>query len=271
MEAAGLKSSTARLPRKSKGSTTGTNTPSSASAASTSHLPSPYQTPTSTGPYPYPYEQFPYPPSLPSVTLAQSTSTNSSRVPSPANGGHANPNSVQPMPHQPYFHQNFNPAYGYPGAMHQQQYRYAPPYGLPPHGSYMAEHPQQHMYSPMPQGGFPQHSRENSYSVMTSGYAPNPMSNYPPPRTNTIHDDPYRRPPSPPRRRTPDMLPQGILDPNIINRPMQMPPTYSYPHNVYNSYQPAPPMKNDNHRNSISSGSDGSGNAISDIISHKRE
>lgn len=211
MEAAGIKSTTTRAPRKSKTSNGGT-TPSSNSATGSSigHLPSPYQTPTSSGPTPYvPYMydplQHPYigyplpPPPLPMMHSTQSAS--SSRVPSPVNGHTANHNHtampLMPTPphHQPQFYPQPFPPYGYPTAMHQM---YRPFPGIP--NPYIQPHPHA-MYSPGPQHGhqmyspmqptFPGHSREGSFSgMMTPGYPgqiPNPMANgngYPP-RTQT--------------------------------------------------------------------------------------
>lgn len=277
MEAAGLKSSSSRAPRKSKGSAAGT--PSSTTSAGTGHLPSPYATPTSQAPYaPYMYDpahggypSYPIPP--PNLALPQSASTNSSRVPSPVNG-HAS------VPPQQYFPQPFSPAYGYPGAMHQQAYRYAPtqPYGAP-HGHHAlyspgiaAEHGQQHMYSPM-QTGFNGHSREGSYGVLTPGYQA--MSNGYPPRTQTStplsqsHDDRAYRPASPGRRRSPphDLLAQGVVDPTTMSSRQPQAAAYpAYAHMPYNygAAQPLPAARVEGHRASISSASDGSGNGASD-------
>ncbi|GFZ44698.1 Zinc finger protein MSS1 [Saitozyma sp. JCM 24511] len=277
MEAAGLKSSSSRAPRKSKGSAAGT--PSSTTSAGTGHLPSPYATPTSQAPYaPYMYDpahggypSYPIPP--PNLAMPQSASTNSSRVPSPVNG-HAS------VPPQQYFPQPFSPAYGYPGAMHQQAYRYAPtqPYGAP-HGHHAlyspgiaAEHGQQHMYSPM-QTGFNGHSREGSYGVLTPGYQA--MSNGYPPRTQTStplsqsHDDRAYRPASPGRRRSPphDLLAQGVVDPTTMSSRQPQAAAYpAYAHMPYNygAAQPLPAARVEGHRASISSASDGSGNGASD-------
>ena len=275
MEAAGLKSTNSRAPRKSKGSAVGT--PSSAGG---SHVPSPYQTPTSQGPSPYaPYgmydpsqQHYPYP--LPPPNMAMQTQSGaSSRVPSPVNGHSSSHSSVGSMPHQhqQYFAQPFSPAYGYPGqGMHQQPYRYGPqaipsPYGAPHahHGIYSpgiaSEHGGQgHMYSPM-NTQFGAHSRESSYGVLTPQYgAQGAMGNgtYPP-RTQTStplsqnHDDDHaraygrapppagHRPPSP-RRRTPphDLLGQGVVDPASMNRSVPGMGGYGAP----GAYGQAPPM-----------------------------
>ncbi|WWC66965.1 uncharacterized protein I206_100872 [Kwoniella pini CBS 10737] len=252
MEAAGLKSSS-RASRKSKGSAGGT--PSSTASG---HMPSPYATPTSQGPSPYApymydpqhgYPAYPIPP--PGVSLAQSQSAASSRVPSPVNGhssGHSSVGSMPPAHQQPFFSQPYTSPYtAYPG-VHQQPYRYGPaggipsPYGAashPHHGLYspgLASEHGQHMYSPM-QSNFQNHSRESSYGVLTPGYGGNPMANGYPPRTQTstplsqTHDDYGRRPPSPGmlgnggqngRRRSPphDMLGQGVVDPSSMSTRM---------------------------------------------------
>ncbi|ORY22979.1 hypothetical protein BCR39DRAFT_458041, partial [Naematelia encephala] len=180
MEAAGLKSSSTRAPRKSKGSANGT--PSS--TASAGHIPSPYQTPTSqAGPYagysmydPQQYGGYPAHP-LPPPGIMQTQSAASSRVPSPANGHSSGHSSVTSIPghHQPpYFPQPYSPAYSFGGGMHQQPYRYGPgPYGPPSHHNLyspgIAPEHQGHLYSPM-QAGFPTHSRESSYNVINPGY-----------------------------------------------------------------------------------------------------
>ena len=290
MEAAGLKAATTRAPRKSKGSNGGT--PSSNASANAVHLPSPYQTPTSQG-GPGPYGQYMYDPQQqygaypahvlppPGVNLAQAQSANSSRVPSPVNGHSSSHSSVGSIPthhQQAYFAQQYSPAYPYGGHIQQQPYRYGAPAGMPspygggPHPHHplyspgMApDHAQQHMYSPM-QAGFPTHSRENSYGVITPGYGGgNPLTNGYPPRTQTTtplsqnHDDMRlaaggderaygRRPPSP-RHRTPpqDMLAQGVVDPSHMTSgraPMQqsMQPPYGYQaHPMAYAYGGAPP------------------------------
>ena len=301
MEAAGLKSTSTRAPRKSKGSAAGT--PSSTASAPAGHLPSPYATPTSQGPSPYaPYNMYdpspygypthPLPP--PGITMAQTQSAASSRVPSPVNGHSSSHSSVGSMPnHQPYFPQPFSPAYSYQSSNMNPYGRYQgnmpAPYGGPPHHSLYSpgmnsDHAPPHLYSPM-NTGFQAHSRESSYGVLTPGYPPNPMSNGYPPRTqsstplsqSTGHDD--RRYPSPPgRRRTPpDMLSQGVVDPSNMNRSMPMPSGYAgytMHHNPY-SYNghgpnggPGGPMgisgRDVIHRASISSLSDGSGAGGSD-------
>lgn len=213
MEAAGLKTTSARAPRKSKGSNG--DTPSSSASAHTGHMPSPYQTPYQTptnqgGPVPYgqyiydpsPYGGYPTHGIPPSVGMAQNQSASSSRVPSPVNGHSSAHSSVGSIPsahhHQPYFPQPFSPAYPYGGHMQQQPYRYVgPPAGIPspygtahyPHHSLYSpglppEHGQQAMYSSM-QGGFPTHSRESSYGVHTPAYGGPSMGNGYPPRTQT--------------------------------------------------------------------------------------
>ncbi|WRT63518.1 uncharacterized protein IL334_000423 [Kwoniella shivajii] len=254
MEAAGLKSSS-RASRKSKGSAGGT--PSSNASG---HIPSPYATPTSQGP-PAPYAQYMYDPQHgypaypmpPGVSMAQSQSAASSRVPSPVNGhssGHSSVGSMPPAHQQPFFSQPYASPYApYPG-VHQQPYRYGPaggmpsPYGAGPHphhGLYspgIASEHGQHMYSPM-QSQFQTHSRESSYGILTPGYGGgNPMSNgYPPSRTQNStplsqsHDDYGRRAMSPGpgpgpgqngRRRSPphDMLGQGVVDPSSMSTRM---------------------------------------------------
>jgi len=298
MESAGLKSSTTRAPRKSKGS--GGGTPSSATSGQ-SHMPSPYATPTSGGPMPYgaPYlydPQHGYPPyGMPHpMAMGQPQSGNSSRVPSPVNGhssAHSSVGSMQQAHHQPYFN-GFAPSY-YPGMPPHQQYRYGPgpavpsPYGTqghPHHGIYSpALGPDHHNYSPM-QNTFPTHTRDPSYGAAMPGYGQNPMANGYPPRTQTSTplsqsheaDDRYRRGPSP-RRRTPpgshDMLSQGVLDPQHMTtnrQPGGMPPSYAGyggPPMGYGGYPaPAQTMPQHgapgmSHRASISSLSDGgSGN-----------
>lgn len=299
MEAAGLKSTSTRQPRKSKGSNAGT--PSSTTSAPAVHLPSPFATPTSQGPPPYPpytmydpqaygYPPHPLPP--PGVALAQTQSAASSRVPSPANGHSSSHSSVASMSgHQPYYPPAFSPAYAYqPGVHGVQPYRYPTgmpvPFGAPPHHTmYSPGMPQDHnghMYSPM-NAGFPTHSRESSYGVITPGYPPTTMSNgYPPPRTQTstplsqaTHDD--RRYPSPPgRRRTPPPG-QGVVDPSAMNRPV--PSGYAgYVHHnpyAYNGHNGHPGHTGHGgmlgiagrdimHRASISSMSEGSGAGASD-------
>lgn len=323
MEAAGLKSTSSRGPRKSKGSNGGT--PSSSASANTGHMPSPYQTPTSQG-GPGPYGQYMYDPNQfggypvhalppPGMSMAHNQSATSSRVPSPVNGHSSGHSSVGSMPsahhQQPYFSQPFQQPYPYGGHMQQQPYRYGGPAGMPPayggphphHGLYSpgmaADHPQQHMYSPM-QTGFPTHSRESSYGVLTPGFGGgNPMANGYPPRTQTStplsqnHEDPRlsggsddriygRRPPSPGRRRTPphDMLAQGVVDPSNMSAGRQqmqqgMQPSYAYqPHHISYAYggpqghqMGMPPSRGQTmgHRASISSLSeDGSGDGGSD-------
>ncbi|OCF59825.1 transcriptional regulator Nrg1 [Kwoniella mangroviensis CBS 10435] len=285
MEAAGLKSSS-RASRKSKGSAGGT--PSS--TASGGHLPSPYATPTSQGPAPYApymydpqhgYPAYPIPP--PGVSLAQSQSAASSRVPSPVNGhssGHSSVGSMPPAHQQPFFSQPYTSPYtAYPG-VHQQPYRYGPaggipsPYGAHPHhGLYspgLASEHGQHMYSPM-QSNFQTHSRESSYGVLTPGYGGNPMANGYPPRTQTstplsqTHDDYGRRPPSPgsmngSRRRSPphDMLGQGVVDPSSMSTRMGGPPGiaaygggggYGHHHNGMPPYGYGQPISQPHSRN----------------------
>ncbi|WVR03295.1 hypothetical protein IAU60_000286 [Kwoniella sp. DSM 27419] len=292
MEAAGLKSSS-RQSRKSKGSAGGT--PSSTTSAG--HLPSPYATPTSQGgpgPYaPYMYDPQhgypPYPIPPPGISMAQSQSAASSRVPSPVNGhssSHSSVGSMPPAHQQPFFSQPYTPAYtAYPG----QPYRYGPaggvpsPYGAAPHphhGLYspgIASEHGQHMYSPM-QNNFQAHSRESSYGVLTPGYGGNPMANGYPPRTQTStplsqsHDEYGRRAPSPRRRSPPhDMLGQGVVDPSSMSTRMGqgmqgygyaaqqhhgMPYGYGQPMSAPHSRDPS------GHRASVSS--DGSGNGASD-------
>nr|XP_031859911.1 uncharacterized protein CI109_004760 [Kwoniella shandongensis]KAA5526983.1 hypothetical protein CI109_004760 [Kwoniella shandongensis] len=291
MEAAGLKSSSSRQPRKSKGSAAGT--PSS--TASAGHLPSPYATPTSQGPGPYApymydphgYASYPIPP--PGVGMAQSQSANSSRVPSPVNGhssSHSSVGSMPPVHQQPFFSQPYTPTYStYPG-VHQQPYRYGPAGGMPyasgphpHHGVYSPVAPDhgQHMYSPM-QNNFPAHSRESSYGVLTPGYGgQNPMNNGYPPRTQTStplsqsHDEYGRshRAPSP-RRRTPphDMLGQGVVDPSSMSTRMGPGMQYGYGqqhHSMpygYGQQMQAHSRDPSGHRASISS--DGSGNGGSE-------
>ena len=297
MEAAGLKSSSTRAPRKSKGSTGGT--PSSTASANTGHLPSPFQTPTSQGPGgPYaPYgmydpQQYGYPTHTlpPPLSMAPNQSANSSRVPSPVNGHSSSHSSVGSMPgahQQPYFSQPFSPAYPY--MSNQQPYRYAAPgsmpspYGAGPHphhGLYSpgiaSEHGQPHMYSPM-QTAFPTHSRESSYGVVTPAYPPSGLGNGYPPRTQTTtplsssaatHED--RRYPSPPgRRRTPpDLLSQGVVDPSSMTSriPSGIPSSYAYQAQSYTYNGPPQMLQRDpTHRASISSLSeDGSGAGGSD-------
>jgi len=324
-----LKSTSSRAPRKSKGSNGGT--PSSSASANTGPMPSPYQTPSHQG-QPGPYGQYMYDPNQyggyptrplppPGVNMAQNQSANSSRVPSPVNGhssAHSSGGSVPQHHSQPYFSQPFPQGYPY-GHMQQQPYRYGgpagmPSYGAPPHphhGLYSPgiapDHGQHPMYSPM-QTGFPTHSRESSYGVLTPGYGGNPMANGYPPRTQTStplsqnHEDIRlggpsddrmygRRPPSPGRRSTPphDMIAQGVVDPSSMSSgrgpPMQqgMQPSYAYhPHHMSHSYgvphgyQPMgmPPGRDQamGHRASISSMSeDGSGNGGSDGSGPKRE
>ncbi|WVN85964.1 uncharacterized protein L203_101122 [Cryptococcus depauperatus CBS 7841] len=175
MEAAGLKSSSSRQPRKSKSSA---STPTS---ATTSHFPSPYAP--SQGPNPYAayiYEQQhgypPYPIPPPGVTMPPPSGT-SSRVPSPVNG-HATATSLPPTHQQSFFSQPYTPTYAsYPNVHQQPPYRYPAggmPYSSPyPHHSLyspaIASDHSQHMYSPM-QSNFPQHSREGSYGLSTAGY-----------------------------------------------------------------------------------------------------
>ena len=311
MEAAGLKSTSSRAPRKSKGSTNG-GTPSSTSSAPATHLPSPYPTPTSqNGPSAYaPYAMYntdygygahPLPP--PGVALAQTQSANSSRVPSPVNGHSSSHSSVGSMPHQQYFPQPFSPAYANYPSNGMQPYRYPAampgPYGAPPHhhGLYSSGISSEHgggqpLYSPMNTGGFQTHSRESSYGVLTPGYPPNnPMANGYPPRTQSStplsqsnHDDRtggHRYPTPPGRRRTPpDMLSQGVVDPNSMSRVMPMPSGYGgYSHTPYSygngnghhgngAHGHGGPLggisRDAAHRASISSLSDGSGAGGSD-------
>jgi hypothetical protein len=331
MEAAGLKSTSSRGPRKSKGSNGGT--PSSSTSANTGHMPSPYQTPSNQG-GPGAYGQYMYdsnqyggypthvlPP--PGMAMAQNQSANSSRVPSPVNGHSSAHSSIGSMPaahhQQPYFSQPFSQPYPYPGHMQQQPYRYGGPSGMPAaygaaphphHGLYSPgiapDHGQQHMYSPM-QAGFPTHSRESSYGVITPGYGGNPLANGYPPRTQTSTplsqgnedsrfgsggDERFygRRPPSPGRRRTPppDMLAQVVVDPSYMSAgrvPMHqgMHPSYGYqPHHMAYAYggPPSHPSMGVPHgrdqamgqRTSISSLSeDGSGNGGSDGSATKGE
>ncbi|OCF43795.1 transcriptional regulator Nrg1 [Kwoniella heveanensis CBS 569] len=292
MEAAGLKSSS-RQSRKSKGSAGGT--PSSTASG---HMPSPYATPTSQGPgsyAPYMYDPQhgypPYPLPPPGVSLAQSQSAASSRVPSPVNGhssGHSSVGSMPPAHQQPFFSQPYTPAYtAYPG----QPYRYGPaggipsPYGAAPHphhGLYspgLASEHGQHMYSPM-QSNFQAHSRESSYGVLTPGYGgQNPMANGYPPRTQTstplsqTHDEYGRRAGSPRRRSPPhDMLGQGVVDPSSMSTRMGQGMQYGYGaqhHGMPYGYgQPiSQPHSRDpsGHRASVSSLSeDGSGNGGSE-------
>ena len=254
MEAAGIKSTSTRAPRKSKGSN---STPSSASAAGSTSLPSPYQTPTSQGPAPFvPYmydpQHYQYPQPMPMMHQ----SANSSRVPSPVNHN--------PIPAPQHFYGQPFPPYGYPTGI-PQGYRHFPmnPYAPPHYPPGMAP---EHMFMP----NFPAHSRDNSYSqMMTPGYpGHNPMVNgsYPlPPRTQTpmsqekadLSLSAYaraQRPISPTiggtdhsatsttngngideratLRRTPpnDMISQGVVDPSNV-RPMVHPTTlhYGYP------------------------------------------
>ena len=253
METAGLKSSSSRAPRKSKSSTNGT--PSSNTSASTSHIPSPYATPTSqNGHYGYPQmydpQQYAYPVHHPppGLNLANTTQTSStsSRGPSPANGhssGHSSVSSIpgsQPPHHQSYYPQPFPPAYPY------YQYRYPPPPGQmmasygppgppgpPPHTMYSPgiapDHAQGQMYSPIG-SQFGTHSRESSYSGVMPGYGPgpSPMGNgyQRHNSTGSLHPTsaPALPPPdrarySPPRRRSPpDLLGQGVVDPNNVGR-----------------------------------------------------
>ncbi|ODO06470.1 transcriptional regulator Nrg1 [Cryptococcus wingfieldii CBS 7118] len=178
MEAAGLKSSTARQPRKSK-SATGTPT-----SASTPHFPSPYPPQAGPNPYaPYMYDQAHYPPPYPippSMSMAQPPSASSSRVPSPTNpNGHPQHAHAQlPPAHQPSFfaqphYTQQYPSYAVP-PQHQQTYRYpagtmgyAPaPGGYAHHGLYGTGMPEQgHMYNPMQF----QH-REGSYGLPAAAY-----------------------------------------------------------------------------------------------------
>lgn len=293
MEAAGLKSSSTRAPRKSKGS--GAGTPSSTSSAPVTHLPSPYATPTSQGPSAYaPYTMYdpgqygypshPLPP--PGVTMAQTQSGASSRVPSPVNGHSSSHPGMGSMPgHQQYFPQPFSPAYSNYPSGNIQPYRYPSgmpaPYGGPPHhhplysSSMNQDHGGQPLYSPM-NASFQTHSRESSYGVITPGYPPNPMANGYPPRTQTStplsqapHED--RRYPSPPgrRRSPPDMISQGVVDPNSMSRIMPIPSGYAGYHTSYTygngSHGPMGISGRDPvHRASISSLSDGSGAGGSD-------
>jgi hypothetical protein len=297
MESAGLKSTTTRAPRKSKGS--GGGTPSSATSAA-SHMPSPYQTPTSGGPMPYapPYMYDPqhgYPPyGMPHpMAMGQPQSANSSRVPSPVNGhssAHSSVGSMAQAHHQPYFNGFAPPSY-YPGMPHQP-YRYGPgpavpsPYGAQPHphhGIYSPGlGPDHHNYSPM-QNTFPNHNRDQTYGVAMPGYGQNPMANGYPPRTQTSTplsqsheaDDRYRRGPSP-RRRTPsgshDMLSQGVLDPQHMTtnrQPGGMPPSYAgyggppmgYGYPAPQQAMPQHGAPGMSHRASISSLSDGGSGA----------
>lgn len=276
MEAAGLKSTATRAPRKSKGSAVGT--PSSATSAA-SHVPSPYQTPTSQGgpgpmpygaPYMYDPQQHGYPPyGMPHpMAMGQAQSANSSRVPSPVNGHSSAHSSVGSMPsahHQQYFNQ-FAPSY-YPGMQHQP-YRYGPgpgvpsPYGTAPHphhGIYSSGMVPDHQQYAQMQHAFPQHGRDAAYGggvIAPGGYGQNPMANGYPPRTQTSTplsqsheaDDRYRRGPSP-RRRTPsgshDMLTQGVVDPSHMStnrQPGGMPPAYAgYGGPAMGYGYPAPP------------------------------
>ena len=287
MEAAGLKSAAARAPRKSKSG----STPGSATSSNPGHVPSPYGTPTS-GPNPYvnPYamyesQQYAYPThTIPphGVSMAQTQSAASSRVPSPVNGHNAGS-----MPPQPYFNQPFSPAYGYPPSQ-LQLYRYSTggmnsPYP-PPHGiyppSFTSEHGQPHLYSPM-QAGFPAHSRESSYGVLTPGYSagPGPMANgYPGPPPPRAQNSPplsaganmddrratYAVSPLGRRRSTTDMISQGVVDPNSMSRALPgLPVGYGgYHHSASYTYATTPQVisgRDPNHRTSISSASDGSG------------
>ncbi|WVQ74015.1 hypothetical protein IAR50_003596 [Cryptococcus sp. DSM 104548] len=186
MEAAGLKSSTARQPRKSK-STTGTPT-----SASTPHFPSPYPPQPGPNPYaPYMYDQSHYPPPYPlppSMAMAQPPSASSSRVPSPTNASHpapphshAHPHAQLPPAHQqsffaqPHYTPQY-PSYAVP-PQHQQTYRYpAGTMGYAPappgpgayahHGLYGTGLPEGgHMYNPMQF----QH-REGSYGLPAAAY-----------------------------------------------------------------------------------------------------
>ncbi|WVQ82638.1 hypothetical protein IAT38_004770 [Cryptococcus sp. DSM 104549] len=257
MEAAGLKSSSSRQPRKSKSSG---GTPSS--TASGSHFPSPYAPPNQAPYAPYMYgDQHsgypPYPIPPPGVGMAQPQSANSSRVPSPANGhssGHSSVGSMPPAHQQPFFSQPYTPTYSSYPSVHQQPYRYGPaggmPYTGPPHPHHnlyspgIAPEHSQHMYSPM-QSNFQTHSREGSYGVLTpGGYGgQNPMANgggggYPP-RTQTStplsqsHDD-YGRShrAGSPRRRSPphDMIGQGVVDPSSMSTRVAPGGAQSYPY-----------------------------------------
>lgn len=253
MMAAGLKSSTSRQPRKSKGSQVGT--PGSSSGASGVHGQSPYQTPTQGaapyGGYMYDPNQhgYPsYPPTMPPGvgSMAQPQSAQSSRVPSPVNGHSSQSGGVPSAHHPQYFSQPFSPAYAYPNSSYGQQYRYGQPgavpspYGPPSHHSIYSqgiapEHGgQQHMYSPL-QTGFAPHSRDSQYNVINaSGYASQaPMGNGYPPRTQTstplsngTHEevDPrYRgaaappRAPSPRRRLTPPHQAEMLASAGVVD------------------------------------------------------
>ncbi|KAL0240344.1 hypothetical protein I308_106594 [Cryptococcus tetragattii IND107] len=177
MEAAGLKSSSSRQPRKSK---SGTGTPTSATA---SHFPSPYATNPGPNPYAaYMYDQqHGYPPPYPippGVAMTQPQSATSSRVPSPVNG-HSATGSLPPAHQQSFFSQPYTPTYAsYPSVHQQPPYRY-PTGGIPyPAGPYshhslysssIAPEHSQHMYSPM-QSSFAGHSREGSYGLSASAY-----------------------------------------------------------------------------------------------------
>jgi hypothetical protein len=252
MMAAGLKSSTSRQSRKSKGSQVGT--PGSTSSASTMHGQSPYQTPTQAsapyGGYMYDASQqhngasYPYAPGVSSMT-AQTQSAQSSRVPSPVNG-HSTASSMHSaqQQHQQQFYPQQQPFYtAYPGSTYGQPYRYSPggapipsAYGPPSHHHLYSpgvapEHGgQQHMYSPIQ--SFTPNSRDQ-YNVLAQGYPQAQMGNGYPPRTQSstplsaTHDelDPrYRtaqRTPSSPRRRlTPpqaEMLSTGVVDPSSMS------------------------------------------------------
>lgn len=206
MMAAGLKSSTSRQPRKSKGSQVGT--PGSSSGASVAHGQSPYTTPTqSTAPYGGymydpnqqhgTYQPYPVPPP-PGVNMAQPQSAQSSRVPSPVNG-HASNASMPSAHHQQYFSQPQFPAYAYPSANYGQAYaRYGAPNAMPsPYGAHPSahhsmyspgmapDHGQQHMYSSLPTGFA--HSRDSQYNVIAPNGYPSqaPMGNGYPPRAQT--------------------------------------------------------------------------------------
>lgn len=169
MEAAGLKSTSSRQPRKSKSSAAGTPS-STTSAPNPAHLPSPYQTPTSNGPTHVPYPQYSYEPSpyggyghpIPpqGMGMPHPQSANSSRVPSPVNGHSSGHSSVGSMPGaaghhpQPFFHA-FSSPYTYMGS--QQPYRYSTgPGGLP--SPYSAGPPPGH-----PGGGPPPHAHHGIF------------------------------------------------------------------------------------------------------------
>ncbi|KAL7420290.1 transcriptional repressor [Cryptotrichosporon argae] len=225
MMAAGLKSTSARQPRKSKAS--GAGTPTSSSGASGGvHVPSPYATPTSAGAPPYGQQymygdpQAPYGgyPPLPPPGAMPTASAQSSRVPSPVSAGH--PGVPPPMGahHQPFYappaqFQQYAPYPPYPQP--PQAYRYggpgtmAPAYSHPAHhGVYspgLAQDQHGHLYSPL-QTGFPQHSRESSYGggVLTPGsyatqqqplaYPPRGQTSTPLSNVDDLGDSRYRRP-----------------------------------------------------------------------------